>query len=150
MQTGPNRPRQAALMPQLRPLLLGAAAVLLSPALALAGPTTSDPLAQPLTKEDLQPTYLAIIECARRNEEPGCLAARNLADQLLDRPYVTSICKDTAFEVTLKATATSNNSFDRKELLVNKANDILLLCRAREDPKPVSNTIGDGDGIKER
>ena len=135
-------------MPQLQFLLRGAAAILLSPAVAIAGPTPSNPLAQPLTKEDLQPTYLAIIECARRNEEPGCMAARNLADQLLDRPYVTSICKDTAFAITRKAKAASKNSFDRKELLVSKANDIVLLCQAREDPKPVSNTLG--DGIKER
>lgn len=135
-------------MSQLQSLLRGAAAILLSPAVAIAGPTASNPLAQPLTKEDLQPTYLAIIECARRNEEPGCMAARNLADQLLDRPYVTSICKDTAFEITRKAKTANKNSFDRKELLVNKANDIVFLCQAREDPKPVSNTLG--DGIKER
>ena len=102
------------------------------------------PLAEPLTKEDLKPTYLAIVECARRNQEAGCLAARQLADRLLDRPYVTSICKDTAFSVTLKAKTAPKNSFDRKELLVTKADDIMLLCRGKEDAKPVSNTLGDG------
>ena len=102
------------------------------------------PLAEPLTKEDLKPTYMAIVECARRNQEPGCLAARQLADRLLDRPYVTSICKDTAFAVTRHGKTAPKNSFDRKELLVTKANDIMLLCRGKEESKPVSNSLGDG------
>ena len=133
---------------RLTTLAIAAAGLLaFSPAIRSAKPA-SDPLAEPLTKADLKPTYMAIVECARRNEEAGCSAARNLADRLLDRPYVTSICKDTAFAVTLQAKTAPSNSFDRKELLVTKADDILLLCRGKEDAKPVSNTLG--DGIKKR
>ena len=50
--------------------------------------------------------------------------------------------------MTLKAKTAPSNSFDRKELLVTKADDIMLLCRSKEDAKPVSNTLG--DGIKKR
>ncbi|NBQ38146.1 MAG: hypothetical protein EBU42_11655, partial [Synechococcus sp.] len=79
----------------------------------------------------------AIVECARRNQEPGCLAARQLADQLMDRPFVTAFCKDTAFAVTQQAKTAEMNSFERKEELVRLARDTMDLCKGKEDPRPV-------------
>ena len=127
-------------------LLQNAAAVVMAPVLALmAGSsfaqTNPDPLAQPLTKDDLKPTYFAIVECARRNQEPGCLAARELADKLIDRPFVTAYCKDTAFAVTQQAKTAATNSFDRKEQLVKLARDTMELCKAKEDPRPASGEL---------
>ena len=83
-------------------LLSAAASLVLVPIAAIAQPQV-DPLAEPLTRDELKPTYFAIVECARRNQEPGCRAARELADELMDRPFVTALCKDTAYEVTQQA-----------------------------------------------
>ena len=99
--------------------------------------TSPDPLAEPLTREELKPTYFAIVECARRNQEPGCLAARQLADELMDRPFVTALCKDSAFAVTQEAKTANKNSFDRKDKLVSLARDTMDLCKGKEDPRPV-------------
>ena len=96
-----------------------------------------DPLAEPLTRDELKPTYFAIVECARRNQEPGCLAARQLADELMDRPFVTAFCKDTAYAVTQQAKTAEMNSFERKEELVRLARDTMDLCKGKEDPIPV-------------
>ena len=123
-------------------LLQNAAAMAVVPLLTLiAGSglaqTSPDPLAEPLTREELKPTYFAIVECARRNQEPGCLAARQLADQLMDRPFVTALCKDSAFAVTQEAKTANKNSFDRKDKLVSLARDTMDLCKGKEDPRPV-------------
>ena len=110
--------------------------LLMLPAAALGQP---DPqaLAEPLTKDELKPTYFAIVECARRNQEPGCLAARQLADELMDRPFVTAFCKDTAYAVTQQAKTAATNSFERKDQLVRLARDTMDLCKGKEDPIPV-------------
>ena len=102
-----------------------------------------DPLAEPLTRDELKPTYFAIVECARRNQEPGCLAARELADELMDRPFVTALCKDTAFAVTQQAKTAETNSFERKDELVRLARDTMDFCKGKEDPLPV---YGELDG----
>ena len=102
-----------------------------------------DPLAEPLTRDELKPTYFAIVECARRNQEPGCLAARELADELMDRPFVTALCKDTAFAVTQEAKTAETNSFERKDELVRLARDTMDFCKGKEDPIPV---YGELDG----
>ena len=96
-----------------------------------------DPLAEPLTRDELKPTYFAIVECARRNQEPGCQAARELADELMDRPFVTALCKDTAFAVTQQAKPAETNTFERKDELVRLARDTMELCKGKEDPRPV-------------
>ena len=116
--------------------------LLMLPAAALGQP---DPqaLAEPLTKDELKPTYFAIVECARRNQEPGCLAARELADELMDRPFVTALCKDTAYAVTQQAKTAETNSFERKDELVRLARDTMDLCKGKEDPIPV---YGELDG----
>ena len=123
-------------------LLQNAAGVVIAPALALmAGSglaqTSTNPLAEPLTRDELKPTYFAIVECARRNQEPGCLAARELADELMDRPFVTALCKDTAYAVTQEAKTAETNSFERKDQLVRLARDTMDLCKGKEDPIPV-------------
>ena len=123
-------------------LLQNAAGVVIAPALALmAGSglaqTSTNPLAEPLTRDELKPTYFAIVECARRNQEPGCLAARELADELMDRPFVTALCKDTAYAVTQEAKTAEQNSFERKDQLVRLARDTMDLCKGKEDPIPV-------------
>ena len=102
-----------------------------------------DPLAEPLTRDELKPTYFAIVECARRNQEPGCLAARELADELMDRPFVTALCKDTAFAVSQEAKTAKTNSFERKDELVRLARDTMDFCKGKEDPIPV---YGELDG----
>ena len=112
------------------------ATLLILPAAALGQPDTQK-LAEPLTKDELKPTYFAIVECARRNQEPGCLAARELADELMDRPFVTALCKDTAYAVTQEAKTAEQNSFDRKDQLVRLARDTMDLCKGKEDPIPV-------------
>ncbi|HCA61885.1 MAG TPA: hypothetical protein DEO90_08480, partial [Synechococcales bacterium UBA8647] len=117
--------------------LLSAAAFLLLVPTAVKAQPQVDPLAEPLTREELKPTYFAIVECARRNQEPGCLAARQLADELMDRPFVTAFCKDTAFAVTQQAKTAEMNSFERKEELVRLARDTMDLCKGKEDPRPV-------------
>jgi hypothetical protein len=117
-------------------LLSAAASLLLVPTAAIAQPQV-DPLAEPLTRDELKPTYFAIVECARRNQEPGCLAARQLADELMDRPFVTAFCKDTAYAVTQQAKTAEMNSFERKEELVRLARDTMDLCKGKEDPIPV-------------
>ena len=117
-------------------LLSAAASLLLVPIAAMAQPQV-DPLAEPLTRDELKPTYFAIVECARRNQEPGCLAARQLADELMDRPFVTAFCKDTAYAVTQQAKTAETNSFERKEELVRLARDTMDLCKGKEDPRPV-------------
>ena len=117
-------------------LLSAAASLLLVPISALAQPEV-DPLAEPLTRDELKPTYFAIVECARRNQEPGCRAARELADELMDRPFVTALCKDTAFAVTQEAKTAESNSFERKDELVRLARDTMDLCKGKEDPRPV-------------
>ena len=117
-------------------LLSAAAFLLLVPTAAMAEPQ-ADPLAEPLTRDELKPTYFAIVECARRNQEPGCLAARQLADQLMDRPFVTALCKDSAFAVTQEAKTANKNSFDRKDKLVSLARDTMDFCKGKEDPRPV-------------
>jgi hypothetical protein len=127
-------------------LLSTAVIALLFPIAAFAEPQI-DPLAEPLTKDELKPTYFAIVECARRNKEPGCLAARQLADELMDRPFVTALCKDTAFAVTQQAVTVESNTFDRKDRLVRQARDIVDLCKGREDPRPVSGELEDS-GVK--
>jgi hypothetical protein len=104
---------------------------------------------EPLTKADLKPTFDAVVECAQRNQEAGCQAARVLADKLLDRPFVTAICKDTAFTITKKAKISAVNDFDRKELLLNKATDLLQLCAARE-PEKSTPAADPNPGIKKR
>ena len=129
-------------------LLQNAAAMAVVPLLGLiAGSslaqTSTDPLAEPLTRDELKPTYFAIVECARRNEEPGCLAARQLADELMDRPFVTALCKDTAFAVTQEAKTASKNSFERKDQLVSLARDTMDLCKGKEDPRPVYGELDD-------
>ena len=96
-----------------------------------------DPLAEPLTRDELKPTYFAIVECARRNQEPGCLAARQLADELMDRPFVTAFCKDTAYAITQQAKTAATNSFERKDQLVSLARDTMDFCKGKEDPRPV-------------
>ena len=123
-------------------LLQNAAGVVIAPVVAfMAGSglaqTSTNPLAEPLTKDELKPTYFAIVECARRNQEPGCLAARELADELMDRPFVTALCKDTAYAVTQEAKTSEQNSFDRKDQLVRLARDTMDLCKGKEDPIPV-------------
>ena len=110
--------------------------LLMLPAAAL-GQSAPQALAEPLTKDELKPTYLAIVECARRNQEPGCLAARELADELMDRPFVTALCKDTAFAVTQEAKTAETNSFERKDKLVRLARDTMDLCKGKEDAIPV-------------
>ena len=117
-------------------LLSAVASLLLVPTAAMAQPQV-DPLAEPLTRDELKPTYFAIVECARRNQEPGCLAARQLADELMDRPFVTAFCKDTAYAVTQQAKTAEMNSFERKEELVRLARDTMDLCKGKEDPRPV-------------
>ena len=117
-------------------LLSAAAFALLVPTAAMAQ-SQVDPLAEPLTRDELKPTYFAIVECARRNQEPGCLAARQLADQLMDRPFVTALCKDSAFAVTQEAKTANKNSFDRKDKLVSLARDTMDFCKGKEDPRPV-------------
>ena len=120
-----------------RPCFLSAAAsLLLVPTAAMAQPQV-DPLAEPLTRDELKPTYFAIVECARRNQEPGCRAARELADELMDRPFVTALCKDTAFAVTQQAEPAETNTFERKDELVRLARDTMELCKGKEDPRPV-------------
>ena len=123
-------------------LLSAAASLLLVPTAVMAQPQ-GDPLAEPLTRDELKPTYFAIVECARRNEEPGCLAARQLADELMDRPFVTALCKDTAFAVTQEAKTASKNSFERKDQLVSLARDTMDLCKGKEDPRPVYGELDD-------
>ena len=123
-------------------LLQNAAAMAVVPLLSLiAGSglaqTSTDPLAEPLTRDELKPTYFAIVECARRNQEPGCLAARELADELMDRPFVTALCKDTAFAITQEAKTVEQNSFERKDQLVRLARDTMDFCKGKEDPIPV-------------
>ena len=105
--------------------------------------TSTGPLAEPLTRDQLKPTYFAIVECARRNQEPGCLAARELADELMDRPFVTALCKDTAYAVTQEAKTAETNSFERKDELVLLARDTMDFCKGKEDPLPV---YGELDG----
>ena len=117
-------------------LLSAAAFALLVTTAAMAEPQV-DPLAEPLTRDELKPTYFAIVECARRNQEPGCLAARQLADQLMDRPFVTALCKDSAFAVTQEAKTANKNSFDRKDKLVSLARETMDFCKGKEDPRPV-------------
>ena len=117
-------------------LLSAAASLLLGPIAAMAQPQV-DPLAEPLTRDELKPTYFAIVECARRNQEPGCLAARELADELMDRPFVTALCKDTAYAVTQEAKTAETNSFERKDELVLLARDTMDFCKGKEDPIPV-------------
>jgi hypothetical protein len=121
-------------------LLSAVASLLLVPTAAMAQPQV-DPLAEPLTRDELKPTYFAIVECARRNQEPGCLAARQLADELMDRPFVTAFCKDTAYAVTQQAKTAEMNSFERKEELVRLARDTMDLCRGKEDPIPVYSEL---------
>ena len=116
-------------------LLSAAASLLLIPSAAMAQPQV-DPLAEPLTRDELKPTYFAIVECARRNQEPGCLAARQLADELMDRPFVTALCKDAAFAVTQEAKTAATNSFERKDQLVSLARDTMDFCKGKEDPRP--------------
>ena len=123
-------------------LLSAAASLLLVPMAAMAQPQV-DPLAEPLTRDELKPTYFAIVECARRNQETGCLAARELADELMDRPFVTALCKDTAFAVTQQAKTAEQNSFERKDKLVRLARDTMDFCKGKEDPIPV---YGELDG----
>ena len=123
-------------------LLSAAASLLLVPTAAMAQPQV-DPLAEPLTRDELKPTYFAIVECARRNQEPGCRAARELADELMDRPFVTALCKDTAFAVTQQAKTAEQNSFERKDELVRLARDTMDFCKGKEDPIPV---YGELDG----
>ena len=115
-------------------LLSAAASLLLVPTAVMA---QVDPLAEPLTRDELKPTYFAIVECARRNQEPGCLAARQLADELMDRPFVTALCKDAAFAVTQEAKTAATNSFERKDNLVSLARDTMDFCKGKEDPRPV-------------
>ena len=115
-------------------LLSAAASLLLVPTAVMA---QVDPLAEPLTRDELKPTYFAIVECARRNQEPGCLAARQLADELMDRPFVTALCKDAAFAVTQEAKTAAANSFERKDKLVSLARDTMDFCKGKEDPRPV-------------
>ena len=122
--------------------LSAAASLLLAPIAAMAQPQV-DPLAEPLTRDELKPTYFAIVECARRNQESGCLAARELADELMDRPFVTALCKDTAFAVTQQAKTAETNSFERKDELVRLARDTMDFCKGKEDPIPV---YGELDG----
>ena len=123
-------------------LLSAATSLLLGPIAAIAQPQV-DPLAKPLTRDELKPSYFAIVECARRNQEPGCLAARELADELMDRPFVTALCKDTAFAVTQQAKTAETNSFERKDELVRLARDTMDFCKGKEDPIPV---YGELDG----
>ena len=123
-------------------LLSAAASLLLVPTAAMAQPQV-DPLAEPLTRDELKPTYFAIVECARRNQEPGCRAARELADELMDRPFVTALCKDTAFAVTQQAKPAETNTFARKDELVRLARDTMDLCKGKEDPRPVYGELDD-------
>ena len=123
-------------------LLSAAASLLLVPTAVMAQPQ-GDPLAEPLTRDELKPTYFAIVECARRNQEPGCLAARELADELMDRPFVTALCKDTAFAVTQQAKPAETNTFERKDELVRLARDTMDLCKGKEDPRPVYGELDD-------
>ena len=123
-------------------LLSAAASLLLVPTAAIAQPQV-DPLAEPLTRDELKPTYFAIVECARRNQEPGCRAARELADELMDRPFVTALCKDTAFAVTQQAKPAETNTFERKDELVRLARDTMELCKGKEDPRPVYGELDD-------
>jgi hypothetical protein len=104
---------------------------------------------EPLTKTDLKPTFDAVVECAQRNQDAGCQAARILADKLLDKPFLTALCKDTAFTITIKAKVAAINNFDRKELLLNKATDLLQLCVKKEQEKPTA-PAETGPGIKKR
>ena len=123
-------------------LLSAAASLVLVPIAAIAQPQV-DPLAEPLTRDELKPTYFAIVECARRNQEPGCRAARELADELMDRPFVTALCKDTAFAVTQQAKPAETNTFERKDELVRLARDTMELCKGKEDPRPVYGELDD-------
>ena len=66
-----------------------------------------------------------------------------LADELMDRPFATALCKDTAYEVTQQAKTAETNSFERKDELVRLARDTMDLCKGKEDPIPV---YGELDG----
>jgi hypothetical protein len=112
--------------------------VLAAPTALAQGKTNSrnTNLREPLTKAELKPAVDAVIECAQRNQDAGCLAARQLADRLLDRPNVTALCKDTAYSITQRAVISNQNSYDRKEQLITKANDLMQLCEGKEISKP--------------
>ena len=55
----------------------------------------------------------------------------------MDRPFVTALCKDTAFAVTQEAKTAETNSFERKDELVRLARDTMDFCKGKEDPRPV-------------
>ena len=93
--------------------LSAAASLVLVPIAAIAQPQV-DPLAEPLTRDELKPTYFAIVECARRNQEPGCRAARELADELMDRPFVTALCKGKEDPIPVYGQLDDNQPDDNK------------------------------------
>ena len=90
----------------------------------------------PLTRVDLRPVYDAVVACAQRNDDGDCQQARQRADRLLDRPFVTALCKDNAFAVTVRAVPVAGNPYERREDLLRRADELMATCTAREPQKP--------------
>lgn len=104
------------------------------PLLLLAGIARAQE--EPLTRMDLRPVYDAVVACAQRNDDGSCQQARQRADRLLDRRFVTALCKDNAFAVTVRAVPVAGNPYERREDLLRRADELMATCTAREQQKP--------------
>jgi len=104
----------------------------LLPLLLLAGVAQAP--GEPLTRSDLRPVYDAVVACAQGNDEVSCQQARQRADRLLDRTFVTALCKDNAFAVTVRAVTVVGNPYERREDLLRRADELMATCTGREPP----------------
>lgn len=104
------------------------------PLLLLAGIAQAQ--GEALTRLDLRPVYDAVVACAQGNDTGSCQLARREADRLLDRPFVTALCKDNAFAVTVRAIPVPGNPYERREDLLRRADELMATCTAREPQKP--------------
>jgi hypothetical protein len=88
------------------------------------------------SEESLKELQLITIACARDNTPESCAKSRELADPLMDHPRLPASCKDLIWSIVQNAKPAARNSYQRREVLSDPAQRMLLVCRSMELTKP--------------
>ncbi|MCP9917386.1 hypothetical protein [Cyanobium sp. ATX 6F1] len=111
------------------------AAVLLplgSPPVAQAAPKGPEP--EFPSTETLRKVQLAAINCARENTADTCEPSRQLADGLMDNPWLSATCKDDLWDIRRQSVIAASNSYTRREALNKVAESLLNICKPTLKP----------------
>ena len=113
-----------------RPLLL------ISILFVLPGEMMAKPSLEPFPSRDaLRELQLKAYGCSRENTARLCTSTRDLADPLMDHPRLPASCKDALWELLQAASASSDNSYLRRDSIDRPARRITVVCTEPVKPK---------------